>query len=71
MELTVAYNVDSTPIVIQLYREGESTFRLYAIVDVEEQYNTLLECGTEEAVECFRNLQIKYYGKVINKDNDI
>jgi hypothetical protein len=32
-------------------------------------YDVVLQCGENESIECFKNLQMKYFDKIINEGN--
>jgi hypothetical protein len=57
---------DEIKTIVTLSEEGINTYRLYSTIDDMEDYNVLLEAQEKEALQCFRVLQEKYFGKIIN-----
>jgi hypothetical protein len=68
MERNVIEKRNDNYITISLLYSGNS-FRLVSSIDTIIDYDMLLRCDEKEAVECFKNLQIKYFNKIIDSEN--
>ena len=76
MDLVVGQTKDENYIIISLEPQGNCHYRLTSSIDNMIDYDTVLQSDEKEAIECFRNLQIKYFDRIINDstfevDNDI
>lgn len=66
MDLVVGQTRNEKYIVISLEIQGNNLYRLTSSIDNEIDYDIVLQSDEKEAIECFKNLQLKYFDKVIN-----
>lgn len=67
MDLTICEKVENKYIIISLIQQGNYHYRLTASIDNLIDTDIVLKAGKEEAIHSFRNIQIRYFGKIINE----